>query len=560
MRAATRFLLLCWTAALACSSFHCASQQAPGGGPRDLAAPAILESTPPQHAVNFRGRVIELDFDKYVDHRTVQDAFFISPAVLTRPEFSWSGRSVTITFHDSLRANTTYTVSLGTDIADVRENVHLASPYTLSFSTGPVIDSATISGRVYSENNTGVFVFAYRLNDRSADTLNPTHTPPDYLAPVGKDSTYIIPALPRGTYRLIAIRDEQRNLLYDVGADAFCAGTTDVRIDSAHNAVQRITFRIAPPEDTIAPELTFADAATTTYVRADFSEPLDSSTLDAARFSLRDSLTGAPLLIRSAVPSAKRTRIDLYTDAMTPARVYILTADSLRDRAGNMMRPARMAFAAVATPDTVAPVVTWPFADSVRDISDPKWVFTFSEPLQRKLAESAITLSDSLRSSIPLRYRWPNDATLAIYDDRQHDNQWYTLTVNVQYFADFANNHTRDSVRKFHFRTRDVRTLGTLKGAIVDLTNKTHAGYYVTATNVDTKRTYTNRVGEMGPFTLDDLPDGTYAIEAFRDDNGDGVITPGRVFPFRHGEPYTALPGTMRVRARWTIEGLRLVF
>lgn len=560
MRAAIRNFVVAWAFGLAFVSFHCAVQIPPGGGPRDLAPPIIVESSPASGMLNFHERVLSVTFDKYVDKRAVQDAFFISPALRGHPEFDWSGRRFTVTLPESLRTNTTYTISLGTDVYEVRENVHLATPFALSFSTGPVLDSARITGKVFCDNNAGVFVFAYNTAGRLIDTLNPTHTQPDYLAPVSKDSTFTIPALPFGTFRLFAIKDEQRNLVYDVGSDGYAAARTDATLNIEHQTDSDVVFRIGPPRDTVPPELTSADALATTHVRATFSEPLDSMLYATTRFTVRDSQSHTPVIVRAVTPSAKRTSVDLYLDALTPDALYLCSVDSLRDLAGNMMRRNTVVFTANAVHDTTPPVVVWPMRDSTIDINEGRFVFTFDEPVQHKLAENAIKLSDSMHAEIPLRFRWPNDAVMAVYDDHMRENQWYTLTVTEQYFADPMNNHTKDSVMRIHFRTRDPRTLGILKGTVEDTANARHSSYYVTAHNITTRKSVTRRVGDAGTFTLDDLPDGTYTVDAFRDDDDNGVLSAGDIYPYRFAEPYAAVPGTFRVRARWTVEGVKIPF
>ena len=545
----------------ACLAFqHCANQQPPGGGPRDLAPPTITETEPENGTTNVSPKTITIRFDKYVDKRTVQDALFISPALKHKPVFSWSGKTLEITINDTLRPNTTYNFSFGTDIADLREQVHLAKPFNFTFSTGAVLDTNRIAGKVYCKEPIGTFVFAYSAAGKDLDTLNPTHTKPDYLAAVGKDSSFVVPALPSGTFRLLAIHDDQRNLIYDIGSDGYATARADVSVDSTHPVVKGIIFDLALPEDTIAPQLLNIKPLTNTHLLVGASEPLDSTTITPAHVVVADSTTHALLHIRSIVPSTKKTGLDIYTDSTQPNTTYKLYADSLRDKAGNYMLRDTLEFYSIAARDTSPPAITFPFRDSTVDVSDTALHFIFDEPVQKSAAEGAIYLFDSTRKVMPLHFTWVTDAILLAKPDSLMSNAWYTLVTEAQKFVDLNGNHTKDSLVRIRFRTFDERNFGVLMGTITDTSNAKNSPYVVTLTNVASKKQFIYTLARAGAFTFSSVPDGTYAIEAFRDDNHTGKYFPGSVVPYKFAEPYFLLGETIRVRARWSVQGINIEF
>ena len=210
-------LFLCF---LAIAAFHCAGQVAPSGGPKDTIPPKIVETYPVTKAIGFHDNVIQLTFDKWMDKSSVNESIFLSPN-LGDLDFDWSGKEINIKFTDTLRENTTYVLTLGTDARDLRAGNKLAESYSLAFSTGDHIDSASLSGKIFDEKPEGIMIFAYQLDQRNADTLNPERCKPDYLTQTGKDGKFFLPFLRIGTYRVFAVRDEYKNLLYDPETDEY---------------------------------------------------------------------------------------------------------------------------------------------------------------------------------------------------------------------------------------------------------------------------------------------------------------------------------------------------
>ncbi len=147
----------------------CANQIAPGGGEIDRVPPQIIEVAPLNGAVNFSDDHFEITFDKYVDKRSVQDAIFISPTIEKGLKYDWSGKTLDVYFKDSLKKNTTYTVTIGTDVKDLNNSNKMAEAFTFAFSTGLKIDKGIINGKVYDPNPDGVMVFAYKEEQKQID-------------------------------------------------------------------------------------------------------------------------------------------------------------------------------------------------------------------------------------------------------------------------------------------------------------------------------------------------------------------------------------------------------
>jgi len=78
------------------------------------------------------------------------------------------------------------------------------------------------------------------------------------------------------------------------------------------------------------------------------------------------------------------------------------------------------------------------------------------------------------------------------------------------------------------------------------------------AVNAVPPRMHSVRLREAGKFLVGDLPEGRYAVEAFEDLGGDGRYRSGLPFPYAPSARFTVFPDTVRVRARWSVEGVSL--
>ncbi len=59
-----------------------------------------------------------------------------------------------------------------------------------------------------------------------------------------------------------------------------------------------------------------------------------------------------------------------------------------------------------------------------------------------------------------------------------------------------------------------------------------------------------------GGFILDQLPEGKYLLSAFRDADDSGTYSYGLPFPFKPAERFAVYQDSVKVRARWGVEGV----
>jgi hypothetical protein len=546
----------------------------PSGGPVDTVPPKIVATYPEPNTINFSDNKITLEFDKYVEETSVEGSVFISPS-LGLLEFDWSGKKVEIRFLEKLRPNMTYVVNIGTDVVDLRNRNRMEKAYSLAFSTGESIDSGSISGQVYDEHPEGVMVFAYHLDSLTRKTIDPSVDKADYLTQSGRTGSFSLTHLGLGPYRLFAIRDEYKNLLYDVGVDQIGMYREDVVIDSVRPSFGNVNFQLTK-EDTTRPQLFTATAPNRSHVVLHFSKPLDPRRFHSEAFSIVDSLTGEHVQTRNGfVDLQNRSSVVLVTSDQKPEVGYRVTVDSVFDTTGNAINSKLNSakFEGASVPDTLAPrIVALSVRDSARQVPlDVRIEVRFDDVVRQQEVEKAFSLFDSSGVRIGGTFQWETSAAVEFVPGAELQSKaWYRLRLPLGSIIDLAGNRGRDSVIVIHFETVDKDQFGSLEGEVVDETGrqvsttpsagKLQAPIIVRAKGIIGKDrgAYEARLLGPGKFQIPEITEGSYIVSAFRDDDNNGTYSYGRPFPFQPSELFAFYPDTVKVRARWPVEGVVL--
>lgn len=210
--------------------FGCANQLPPTGGDDDTSPPRVLKIFPLPNTLNYSGNSVSIEFDEYVDRRSFKDALFISPKPMGELNYNWSGRKVEIDFPKDLLKNTTYTFVVGKGLKDIRGN-SITAPIQFAFSTGTSIDNGKINGKVYTQKSENLMIFAYINKEINDSLINPLKKFPDFFTQVDEKSQFYFNHLPQGKFRLFALKDNNKNLLFDIGADEISVLNSDINIE-----------------------------------------------------------------------------------------------------------------------------------------------------------------------------------------------------------------------------------------------------------------------------------------------------------------------------------------
>lgn len=198
--------------------FACASPKSVEGGPRDIKPPKVLKMEPKNLTTNFNAKQIVIQFDEFFKLNDQYKEFNISPDVERQPQLKVKKRSLEITFQDSLEKNTTYTLNFGKMIADINES-NVLKNFTYVFSTGPKLDSLTLSGQV-TDAVTGEPVLdaiAY-IVPINRDTILGKHKPSIYTT-TDSSGNFSLQNLREDTYKVYALKEEGGDKIYQQSTD-----------------------------------------------------------------------------------------------------------------------------------------------------------------------------------------------------------------------------------------------------------------------------------------------------------------------------------------------------
>lgn len=196
------------------------TSRGPSGGPKDTIPPTVVATVPGAFTGNFptdKGKVI-ITFNEYVQLKNQANEIIVSPPSKKKPQTRIKGKSIILTFKDTLKPNQTYTVYFGNSISDVNEGNEFPN-FSHTFSTGPVVDSMIISGTVMDYKTLfpikGATILLYQ-NPKDSSVLKEL---PLAVAKTDDWGYFCVRGLKKEPYTLYAIEDKNYNYLYDKGAE-----------------------------------------------------------------------------------------------------------------------------------------------------------------------------------------------------------------------------------------------------------------------------------------------------------------------------------------------------
>ncbi|HUX56838.1 MAG TPA: Ig-like domain-containing domain [Bacteroidales bacterium] len=198
----------------------CAKISSPSGGPKDKQPPVVIKTVPENGAKNFMGKSFAITFDEYVVLDNINEKFMVSPPMKQKPVILIKGKSVNVTFEDELKDSTTYTFYFLDAIKDLNEG-NVIDNYQFVFSTGPVLDSLSVTGNVYNsfdlEAPEKTLVLMYSEMDDSAVVKDL----PDYISRVDQNGYFRFDNVHPGKFRLYALIDIDNSKNYNLIDEEF---------------------------------------------------------------------------------------------------------------------------------------------------------------------------------------------------------------------------------------------------------------------------------------------------------------------------------------------------
>lgn len=288
----------------------CAQQTAPTGGPRDTIPPVLISTRPAPEATNFNGEQIELYFSEHIIITNPKEQILVIP---DHPYTITSRKTkATIELEPPLKDSTTYSLNFRDAIADITEKNPVRN-LKYVFSTGPFIDSLSISGTVYNVQSNEPFEDA-TVALYENDTFNIFSHRPQYITKSDEKGRYDITNLKPGTYYVYAFRDDNKNLIVESKSEAFGFITDSLNLQNDVNNIdiylQRVDSR---------PLFMINTRPYNTYFNVRFSKPIATYSLTAEQPTY------------SIIPDDDNTTIKLYNSwgKIDSVSLRVIATDSL---------------------------------------------------------------------------------------------------------------------------------------------------------------------------------------------------------------------------------------
>jgi len=538
--------------------FRCAHKMAPTGGPEDKTPPIIINTFPSPDSVNVRDlEYIEIEFSENIKKTSLSGNYWLVPELPGGLKIKWKGsRKLRFYPADSLFTNQTYVLTLGTGIKDNHNN-GLEAPFQLAFSTGAALDSGSIYGTVYADKlEKDVYVYAYPLRDGVLpDTF--LFRQPRYYTQINSRGGFQFTHLPPGGYRVIALLDKDYDKVYRLGADMIGIPFCDVEIDSQSPNFRNLNLYLIK-EDTIAPRIQSLDTVSVREIHLTFNEPIQFST----EISVVVQDTAGQQVARPVALSFDRTnpeRLDVFFHRLPPGQELRLFVSGVRDAAGNLVKDSlQKELISPVREDTLPPqFASISPADGSEDVPyDASVAVSFNSPVDTALFTQIFTLWDEKKKEVSGKFDFTNLRTPVFTPDTLLEKTaGYTVEVRLDSLKDLFGRSFPDTVLRFQFITRNWADLGEISG-MVFLPDTSWKQAIIEAQAVGKKRVYRTVIRVGKEYLLPFLPGGFYLLQMIVDVNENNEWDRGKTLPWQFSEPFLFKADTVKVRKRWTTQGI----
>jgi len=594
--------------------FQCAKEGMPPGGPVDATPPEVISVSPEPNStgVDLQSK-IEITFSERMSGKPTEESIFISPFPEKPPDYKWKGNRLILSPSEPLLKSKTYVLTIGTGAQDLRRN-HLSESYTFAFSTGAALDYGLISGEVWMRQKDGstslttsgfrteseVSIWAYlscsEHSEPIPDTIeiDPERDKPDYVTQSDVEGKYAFKNLSVGKYRLFAVKDLNRDQVWNPDEEAIGVTTHDVELTPDDVSQEHVDFILAL-RDTTKPSLLNCQALNKNQVRLDFNKNLSTeSVLNPNNFKIKSISTSESLKVnevyfseesRFAGQESNTKNIFILTAEMNPEEKYELGVFALEDESGNPLDTSANTclFIGSAMFDTTGPkIISTSPKDGETDVpQDTEIKLVFDEPPSHSSVVSSFSLSDSNGVLISGKNRWENPNTFIFSPDTLLLGRMkYQTELQCKESLDLFGNVMTDSVLFLTFTTLNPDTLGSLSGLVLTFVPKDSIRgkarsegnvqilreneskeIVVTLSLIDKAgKKYQKSLSRLGSYLFENILPGKYMVGAYVDLDRDSDLTIGSPKPFIPSEPFTFFADTVTVRSRWETEGVELKF
>ncbi len=483
----------------------CAQIVAPTGGKKDTLAPVIVKIFPINQSKNFNGKQIDILFDEYVSVDNIQQQLSITPNLEGIYETKIMPKGARLTFDKPFKENTTYSFNFRNTFKDMNER-NVAKNIRLVFSTGKIIDSLKVSGKVKNpltnkpmmDVSVGMYVYS--------DTLNPKKIKPYYFMKTDSSGIFTIENVASGKYRIYAVTDGNNNLLYDETKENLGIIRDTFMLESN---LENLEINIAKMEK--VPNKVLKARTTSNYAYIDYYRGIKNVKINFS--DKKDSMVYQQT-------EAKSIRIfntnQVYTDTV---KVKILVTDSL-DRV--FTHDQKIKFKEKPKKNDGVKeefnLKTKPSNGEDIDLKEVGYTFTFTKPIKNYDLNKIEFMNDTLvRVGVTEKdIKWNSEKTeMKIKIDGKKAKDFVRLKMPKGTFISIENDSTQKYVSSHPIR--DPENYGTISG---EVKNPKKKGFFVELLNEQYE--VMQKVDNVLKYEFAFVKAGTYYIRMIVDENQNG--------------------------------------
>ena len=552
-----QILKLLIPASLTLYALACATIVTPTGGPKDITPPKMVSSQPKDLATNFKGNKLILNFDEYIQLKTPEKFLLISPPLSKLPDIKVKGRAVVVKLGDTLRRNTTYNFYFGEAIVDITEGNPITN-FNFAFSTGPEIDSLSLSGNVTDAFSRmpakGVIVMLYKDFGDSV----PMKQIPTYVSRTSDNGNFHFNSLASGKYRAVALLDGNNDYMYDLPTEMI--GFDSDSVQPYYNAINLndsvalkkadlkketlISINLFPEPDSTQRVLKSVIAATNKLLIA-FRYPTKNPVFralnlpDSLPWSIKEWNRTNDTLSAWLLNKPDTLKLQVSDHGIVFDTVKIATAMKVTGKPRKTKAPTPLDYASSLSNRQLGynkPLLLT-FANPVKEYNFQALEFTRRTAKDTSTFSPVLQFTDSIHRHLKVTYNW--NAT-----DK------YDIYIPKGSFTDIY----RDSCDSTHvdFQMKPMEDYGTF-AVIINRKDKSFPVIIQLLTEkgmvVDQRIITTEKRADFGL-----LSPGKYGLKAIMDANANGRWDTGKFIKKIQPERVLVHPKIFEVRTNWELE------
>jgi hypothetical protein len=502
----------------------CAKLGTPTGGPKDTAAPKVIEEkSSTNYQTNFTEREVVLEFDEWVVIQNPIQEVVVSPPLSYPFKYEVKGKRTVFSFSEKeeLKPDATYQINFGDAVKDFTAG-NVFKNFIFVFSTGDKIDSLSMSGTVVNaydkKPREGVLVMLY---DNVSDTVVST-TKPFYFTKTDDKGTFSLQNLRKDTFRIYALKDENVNYIYDLPTEQ--VGFLDSLIVLDDSITTTIDLEIFDELD--KPRLINFTQDKKGLIKAIYNRLPENYNVIAANGEAVNYTTDKDTVM------IWHNRLD--EDSTT----YLIKYDDQQDTIINKKSRKTMKDEKLSLAKTQKKTVTAYKGDSI-SIHFNHYLMT-SDSMQ-------MTLSDTTRTYPESNYRLDGKSLVIKYDSLEIA-QKYDLIIFPNSIRNIYGLTIKDTL-ELSVSIKDPADLGKIKINVINAEDIQYAIHLVKSEQVIREASIRNDTS----YHIRRLEAGAYSLRVIEDLVPDNMWTPGNVILKRQSERIKEVP-LEELRAGWDIE------